>query len=237
MIFHVLTVFPDFVQTVFDYGVVRRAVESGLLASNVRDLRDWTGDAHRTTDDMPYGGGPGMVMLCEPIFRAVEELREQHGSLPLIYLSPAGERFEHRTACELAGGGDFILLCGRYEGVDQRVIDQLVDRELSVGDYVLSGGEVAAMTVIDAVARQIPGVVGNEGSVAAESFATGQLDYPQYTRPEDFRGHKVPDVLLSGHHARIEAWRREQSSELTRQRRPDLLDGEPGPIRRDSGTE
>ncbi len=223
MIFHVLTVFPEFVSTVFQYGVVRRAVESGLLGANVRDLRDWTEDVHRTTDDMPYGGGPGMVMLCEPIFRAVEELRQQYGGLPLIYLSPAGERFEHRVACELADGDDFILLCGRYEGVDQRVIDELVDRELSVGDYVLSGGELAAMTVIDAVARQISGVVGNEGSVVAESFATGQLDYPHYTRPEDFRGLKVPEVLLSGHHARIEAWRREQARKLTRRRRPDLL--------------
>lgn len=226
MIFHVLTVFPELVRAVFDYGVVRRAVESGLIGHNIRDLRDWTDDPHRSTDDEPYGGGPGMVMLCEPIFRAVDSLHAEYGSLPLIGLTPAGEPFSHDLACELAEGGDFIQLCGRYEGIDQRVLDHLVDRELSIGDYVLSGGELAAMTVIDAVARQLPGVVGNEKSVPAESFATGVLDYPHYTRPEVFRGLEVPGILLSGHHARIEEWRLRQALILTYRRRPELLTDE-----------
>ncbi|MBN2083541.1 tRNA (guanosine(37)-N1)-methyltransferase TrmD [bacterium] len=226
MKFHVLSVFPEFVASVFEYGVLRRAVAAGLIEPNVRDLRDWTEDVHRTTDDLPYGGGPGMVLLCEPVFKAVEELRRAYGELPLIYLSPAGERFTHATACALAESGDFILLCGRYEGLDQRVIDQLVDRELSIGDYVLSGGEVPAMAVIDAVARQIPGVVGNAESVPADSFATGILDHPHYTRPEVFRELAVPEVLLSGHHANIDKWRREQALLLTYRRRPELLSAE-----------
>lgn len=226
MIFHVLTVFPELVRSVFDYGVLRRAADAELISHNVRDLRDWTDDPHRTTDDQPYGGGPGMVMMCEPIYRAVEALRGEHGPLPLICLTPAGEPFSHAMACELAAGGDFIQLCGRYEGIDQRVLDHLADREISVGDFVLTGGEIAAMAVIDAVARQLPGVVGNEASLPAESFATGLLDYPHYTRPETFRGLPVPDVLLSGHHARIAEWRWQQALLLTYQRRPELLTAE-----------
>jgi tRNA (guanine37-N1)-methyltransferase len=226
VIFHVLTVFPELVQSVFDYGVLRRAVAAGVIGHNVRDLRDFTDDPHRTTDDQPYGGGPGMVMLCEPIFKAVEALRAKHGPLPLVCLTPAGRPFNHELACDLARSGDFIQLCGRYEGIDQRVIDSLVDLEISIGDYVLTGGEVAAMAVIDAVARQLPGVVGNEDSLPAESFATGLLDYPHYTRPENFRGLQVPDVLLSGHHARIEEWRLRCALVLTYQRRPELLTAE-----------
>lgn len=223
MKFHALTIFPEFLKTVFEYGILRRAVEQGLISHNIRDLRDWTDDFHRTTDDSPYGGGPGMVMLCEPVFRAVAELRSEYGNLPLIYLSPAGECFNHGIACELAAGGDFIMLAGRYEGIDQRIIDQLVDRELSIGDYVLSGGEIPAMVVIDATARQLPGVIGNEKSGTRESFATGLLDYPHYTRPESYGGSRVPDVLLSGHHARIEEWRRQQSLIETLKKRPELL--------------
>lgn len=224
MIFHVLSIFPDFVRTLFDYGVLRRAHEAGLIGHNVRDLRDFTTDRHRTTDDMPFGGGPGMVMLAEPIFKAVEELRATFSQpLPLVCLSPSGIRFNHKLACEMAAGPDFILLCGRYEGVDQRVLDHLVDRELSIGDYVLSGGEIAAMAVIDAVARQIPGVVGNEASCEDESFAAGLLDWPHYTRPEDFRGWKVPPVLLSGHHAKIISFRQDEGLLLTYRRRPELL--------------
>jgi tRNA (guanine37-N1)-methyltransferase len=223
--FHVLTVFPDFVRTVFDYGVVRRGVEAGLLDHNVRDLRDFTTDRHRSTDDAPFGGGPGMVMLAEPIFTAVETLRSEYGELPLILTSPAGEPFNHGIAEELAGGGDFILLCGRYEGVDQRVVDHLVDRQLSLGDYVLSGGELAAMCIIDAVARQLPGVVGNEDSVPQESFATHLLDWPHYTRPENFRGMRVPEVLLSGNHAKIIGFRQEEALLHTDRSRPELLDG------------
>jgi len=225
--FHVLTIFPDFVRQVFAYGVLRRAVESGLIAHNVRDLRDFTKDRHNSTDDMPFGGGPGMVMLAEPIFLAVETLRAETGQpLPLIFLSPSGERFNHAIACELASAPDFILLCGRYEGVDQRVIDHLVDRQLSVGDYVLSGGEIAAMAVVDAAARQIPGVVGNEASCGEESFATGLLDWPHYTRPEVFRSWRVPEVLLSGHHAKIAGFREEAGLIQTFRLRPDLLSTE-----------
>jgi tRNA (guanine37-N1)-methyltransferase len=227
MIFHVISIFPEFVRQVFEYGVLRRACDAGLIGHNVRDLRDFTDDRHRTVDDMPFGGGPGMVMLAEPIFRAVETLRAAAATpLPLICMSPSGERFDHAVACELAAGPDFILLCGRYEGVDQRVLDHLVDRELSVGDYVLSGGELPAMTVIDAVARQIPGVVGNEASCGDESFATGILDWPHYTRPEVFRGIAVPPVLLSGHHAKIMGYRQDEGLLLTYRRRPDLLSEE-----------
>ncbi len=205
--------------------MVRRGVEAGLIAHDVRDLRDYTTDRHRSTDDAPFGGGPGMVMLAEPIFTAVEAVREQHGAgLPLVLTSPAGEPFSHEIATELAAGGDFILLCGRYEGVDQRVVDQLVDRQLSLGDFVLSGGELAAMCVIDAVARQVPGVVGNEQSLPEESFAAGLLDWPHYTRPEVFRGMRVPEVLLSGNHARIIGFRQEEALLLTYRRRPELLD-------------
>jgi tRNA (guanine37-N1)-methyltransferase len=277
VIFHVITTFPEFVQTVFDYGVLRRAVEAGTLRANIVNLRDFTDDKHLSTDDLPYGGGPGMVMKCEPIFRAVEAIRAEHGDVPLIYLTPAGEQFSHAVALELAGrwkqlrrlegqdsvgadlasartdreitedasataGGDklppyadsgrqhwrngFILLCGRYEGVDQRVLDHLVDRELSVGDYVLSGGELAAMVVIDAVARLVPGVLGNEESSGADSFATGLLDWPHYTRPETFRGWDVPPVLKGGDHGKILRFRQEQALLLTYRRRPELLSGE-----------
>lgn len=228
MTFHVLTIFPDFVRSVFQYGVLRRAVEAGLIVAEVCDLRDYTTDKHRSTDDAPFGGGPGMVMLAEPVFTAVEAIRAEHpeAPLPLVYLTPSGERFTHAVACELARSPGFILLCGRYEGVDQRVIDHLVDREVSVGDYVLSGGELPAMVLIDAVARQIPGVVGNEASCGSESFATGLLDWPHYSRPETFRNWRVPPVLLSGNHAKIKSYREEQALLLTYLRRPELLSGD-----------
>lgn len=228
MIFHVLTIFPEFVRTVFQYGVVRRGTDAGLIGEDIRDLREYTLDNHRSTDDSPFGGGPGMVMLAEPVFKAVEALRTELSgqSLPLLYLSPSGERFSHDIACELASGPDFILLCGRYEGIDQRIVDHLVDREISVGDYVLSGGELPAMVLIDAVSRQIPGVVGNEASCGSESFATGLLDWPHYTRPEIFRGWPAPPVLLSGNHAKIESYRQEQALVLTYLRRPELLSDE-----------
>ncbi|MDQ3023862.1 MAG: tRNA (guanine(37)-N(1))-methyltransferase [bacterium] len=277
MIFHVITTFPEFIATVFEYGVVRRGVEAGLLTANIVNLRDFTDDKHKSTDDMPYGGGPGMVMQADPIFRAVESIRAEHGDVPLLYLTPAGEKFSHRIALELAGrrkqlarldsehslgtdlvpasdgevtdiaapntAGDtlppyvdsvpqshwrdgFILLCGRYEGVDQRVIDHLVDRELSVGDYVLSGGELAAMVVVDAVARLVPGVLGNFESSGSDSFATGLLDWPHYTRPEVFRDWAVPPVLISGDHGKILRYRQEQALLLTFLRRPELLSDE-----------
>ncbi|MCB1220379.1 MAG: tRNA (guanosine(37)-N1)-methyltransferase TrmD [Planctomycetales bacterium] len=224
MKFHVLTIFPDFVASVFQFGVVRRGVEAGLIEPHVHDLRDWTTDRHRSTDDMPFGGGPGMVMRCEPIFSAVESLRAANPApLPLVYTSPAGEPFNQRIAEELANGPDLLLLCGRYEGVDQRVLDNLVDREISMGDYVLSGGELPVMCLVDAVSRLIPGVVGDSQSVHEESFTNGMLDWPHYTRPESYRELSVPEVLLSGHHANIDSWRHEQALLMTYRRRPELL--------------
>ncbi len=227
MKFHVLSIFPDFVLDVFNYGVVRRGVEAGLIEHAVHDLREYTTDRHRSTDDMPFGGGPGMVMRCEPIYAAVEAIRADHPSpLPLIYTSPAGEPFTQQMAEELAVGPDLLLLCGRYEGVDQRVLDNLVDREISLGDYVLSGGELPVMSLIDAVSRLVPGVVGDSQSVHQESFTSGLLDWPHYTRPENFRDLDVPEVLLSGHHANIDSWRAEQALIMTFRRRPELLSPE-----------
>ena len=227
MKFHVLSIFPEFVEDVFRYGVVRRGVEAGLIEYEVHDLRDYTTDRHRSTDDMPFGGGPGMVMNCEPIFSAVETIRTAAAApLPLIYTSPAGEPFSQAIAEELSTSGDLLLLCGRYEGVDQRVLDNLVDREISMGDYVLSGGELPVMSLIDAVTRLIPGVVGDSQSVREESFSTGLLDWPHYTRPVQFRELTVPDILLSGHHANIDRWRAEQALIMTFRRRPELLSEE-----------
>lgn len=226
MNFHVLTIFPELVRAVFESGVLRRAVEAGLVGHNIRDLRDWTSDVHRTTDDLPYGGGPGMVMRGEPIFAAVEDLRAEFGPLPAVLMSPAGQPFDQRMAEDLARSPGLILICGRYEGVDQRVVEHLVDREISIGDYVLSGGELAAMVVIDAIARQIPGVVGNSASLPQESFQHRLLDWPHYTRPENLRGYRVPEVLLSGHHAKILSFREDMALLLTYRRRPDLLSEE-----------
>jgi len=225
MIFHVLTVFPELVAQVFQYGVVRRGVEAGTISHNIRDLRDFTTDKHKSVDDQPFGGGPGMVMLPDPIFKGVEAMRTEAGAeLPVILTSPSGEKFSHGLASELAGGGDFLLLCGRYEGIDQRVVANLVDREISLGDYVLSGGELAAMCIIDAVSRLIPGVVGNSDSWQEDSFFSGLLDWPHYTRPEHYRGFSVPAVLLSGNHAKIAGFRREEALILTYLRRRELLD-------------
>lgn len=224
MVFHALTIFPEFVESVFNYGVLRRGVEALVISHEIRDLRDFTSDKHRSTDDSPFGGGPGMVMLAEPVYKGVEALREAAGEkLPLLYTSPAGRSFDNTLACELAQGSGFIVLCGRYEGLDQRVIDDLVDLEVSLGDFVLSGGELAAMCIFDAVARQIPGVVGNQESCQAESFVNGILDWPHYTRPEVYRDMPVPEVLLSGNHAKITSFREKQALLLTYQHRPDLL--------------
>lgn len=280
MNFHIISIFPDFVRTVFEHGVVRRAVEAGRLSYSITDPRDFTTDRHRTTDDMPYGGGPGMVMLAEPLYLAVQHIRETNAEpdMPVIYLSPAGEPLSQALAEELsgtraegqgarpAGQGpteevaapteegtaaaeqdshkpedsgpspltpvpcslSLILLCGRYEGIDQRLLDELGVREISIGDYVISGGELAAMVLVDAVARLLPGVLGNEESSGAESFSADQqggrrLDWPHYTRPENWRGRCVPEVLLSGNHAKILGFRQAQALLLTYQRRPELL--------------
>jgi tRNA (guanine37-N1)-methyltransferase len=219
----VFTLFPEAITSYCATSILGRAQDSGALSVDVHDLRDGAEDARRTADDSPFGGGAGMVLMAEPVFRAVERVADV--PRPLLLLAPAGRRFDQSVAEELAAlPGGFSLLCGRYEGVDQRVSDHLVDGELSVGDFVLAGGELAALVVIEAVARLLPGVLGNEGSAAEESFASGLLEYPHYTRPAEFRGWEVPAVLRSGDHAAVRAWRRAQSLLRTAERRPDLLE-------------
>jgi tRNA (guanine37-N1)-methyltransferase len=219
----VFTLFPEAVAAYCTTSVLGRAQDSGAVAVRVHDLRDGADDVHRTADDSPFGGGAGMVLMAEPVFRAVEQAAD--APRPLHLLAPGGRRFDQSVAEELAAlPRGFSLLCGRYEGVDQRVSDHLVDGELSVGDFVLAGGELGALVVIEAVARLLPGVLGNEGSAADESFTSGLLEYPQYTRPAEFRGWAVPAVLRSGDHGAVDAWRRAQSLLRTADRRPDLLD-------------
>ncbi len=216
----IFTIFPEPVESMAAMSVIGRARRAGLLDVRVRDLRDGAAEPHRQVDDAPFGGGAGMVMMPEPLFAAVEAADPPR---PLLYLSPEGRRFDQAMAAELARSGGFSLLCGRYEGVDQRVRDHLVDGAVSVGDFVLSGGEVGALAVLEAVARLVPGVLGNQDSPVEESFADGLLEYPHYTRPADFRGWAVPEVLRSGDHARIARWRRAQALARTLVRRPDLI--------------
>lgn len=251
----IITIFPDFFRGPLDYGIVRRAREAGLVKTEIYDLRAFTRDRHRTVDDRPFGGGAGMLLKPEPIFECVESLkvapREQRGAVKesVILLSAQGSRFDQELASDLARLERLVLICGRYEGVDERVGMYLADREISIGDYVLSGGELGAALIVDAVTRLIPGAVGNEASTRQESFSSGLageagtkenivrptqpdstcgsnglLDYPHYTRPADFRGMKVPDVLVNGHHEEIKRWRRRSSLEKTLRNRPDLLD-------------
>lgn len=216
----VFTLFPGWFDSVLPTSVVGRALERGMAEVRRHDPRDWATDRHRSVDDAPFGGGPGMVLSPEPIFAAVEAVDPPR---PLFLLSASGRRFDQATARALAAGSGFSLLCGRYEGVDQRVADHCCDDELSVGDYVLAGGEAAAAVVIEAVVRLLPGALGNEASPGEESFDQGLLEYPQYTRPADFRGWEVPDVLRSGDHPAIERWRRAMSLRRTLERRPDVL--------------
>ena len=221
----VFTIFPSMFEVFLDFGVIGRAVEQGLLDMRVRDLRASAGDPHRSVDDAPFGGGAGMVMMPEPLFNAVEQADPPR---PLFLLGPAGRRFDQALARELASGDGFSLLCGRYEGVDERVREHLADEELSLGDFVLAGGEVGAMAVVEAVGRLVPGVLGNEHSAAEESFSDGLLEYPHYTRPAEFRGWPVPDVLRSGDHGRVNRWRQAQSLARTVAMRPDLIDARGG---------
>ncbi len=223
----VITIFPGLFEVFLDESIVGIAIRTGRLKVAVHDLRDWTTDPHRTVDDSPYGGGPGMLMKPEPLVAAIEALAGPKGpgrTARVIALSPQGERLDQPRLESLLKEEALVLVCGRYEGVDQRVIDLAVDAELSIGDYVLSGGEVPAMVVIEGLARLAPGVVGNPKSIATESFQGPTLEGPQYTRPAEFRGQAVPPVLLSGDHGAVERWRAEQASEITRRRRPDLLD-------------
>ena len=224
MKFDIVTIFPAMIEAGLGEGVVSRGVERGLLDVAVHDLRRWTTDRHRTVDDVPYGGGPGMVMKAEPLMRAVEDIRATRG-VPdsVVLLSPQGRTFTQGEAERLTRLEHIVLLCGRYEGMDERVRDMVATEEISIGDYVLSGGELAALVVVDAVSRLVPGVVGDEQSVAQDSFTRGLLDYPHYTRPAEIAGHRVPDVLLSGHHGDVRRWRRKAALMRTLERRPDLI--------------
>ena len=220
----IVTIFPAMVEAALAEGVVGRARERGLIDVRAWDLRAFTTDRHRVVDDVPYGGGPGMVMKPEPIFRAVEAIGAERGPASAVLLmTPQGRLFDQAEAVRLSRLQRLVVICGRYEGVDERVAQALVTDEVSIGDYVLTGGELPALVVVDAVARLVPGVVGDDASVAADSFAGDMLDHPHYTRPAEFRGMAVPEVLVSGHHGRIEQWRREQRLHRTRTRRPDLL--------------
>ena len=225
MRFHLLTIFPEFFESPFHHGVVAKAAESGLIDIQIHDLRTWTHDRHRTVDDRPFGGGEGMLLKPAPIFEAVESVwPNRTANQRLVLLSAQGRRFNQEAARRLSQYKELFLICGRYEGVDERVAEHLADEELSIGDFVLSGGELGAALVVDCVARLLPGVLGNADSALRESFSeTSLLDCPQYTRPADFRGWKVPEVLLSGNHEEIRRWRRQVAREKTARNRPDLL--------------
>jgi len=226
----ILTLFPQMFQVPFSFGIFKRAIDRKLVSIHLHNIRDYTHDKHHTVDDYPYGGGPGMVLKPEPIFEAVESIKsdirpeEDVGALPIILLTPQGRLFSQQIAQELSKYSHLILICGHYEGVDERVREHLVTDEISIGDYVLTGGELPATVVIDAVVRLLPGVLGSETSPLDESHANGLLEYPQYTRPPVYRGWSVPEVLLSGNHAQIAKWRREQVILRTLEHRPDLLD-------------
>ncbi len=231
-----VTIFPAMFTPFTAEGVIARGIKSGLLDIRVWDLRDFTSDRHRSTDDEAYGGGPGMVMLAEPVLRCVDAIRTEAVETPdtqltpertvphVVMTSPQGRRFDQRVARELGERSHVVFLCGRYEGFDHRVHEVLQPEEISIGDFVVSGGELPAMLMADAIGRMIPGVVGNSGSVEEDSFFRGLLDYPHYTRPEEVRGLRIPDILLSGHHEKIRKWRKEQALRATLEKRPDLLD-------------
>jgi tRNA (guanine37-N1)-methyltransferase len=229
MRFDVFTLFPEMFSAYLDESILKRARDGGLLEVALHNIRDYTTDKHHTTDDEPYGGGGGMVMKPEPIFAAVESVLGSPPSCPVILLTPQGRLFTQQVAVELAASTHLALLCGRYEGVDERVRQYLVTDEISLGDFVLTGGELPALAIIDAVARLIPGVLGDPEASQKDSHASGLLEYPHYTRPPEFRGWEVPEVLRSGNHAEIERWRQEQALKRTQERRPDLLkDDDPG---------
>ncbi|MFV8781814.1 tRNA (guanosine(37)-N1)-methyltransferase TrmD [Microbulbifer sp. SA54] len=221
-----VSIFPEMFAALTDYGISGRAVKDGLLEVRCWNPRDYTSDRHRTVDDRPYGGGPGMVMLAEPLSQALTDARnwvEETGDARTIYLSPQGRQLDQGGVEQLAGSGNLVLLAGRYEGIDERIVESLIDEEWSIGDYVLSGGELAAMVLVDTITRLIPGALGHNQSAVEDSFAQGLLDCPHYTRPENFQGRAVPEVLLSGNHEKIRLWRLKQALGRTQQRRPDLL--------------
>jgi tRNA (guanine37-N1)-methyltransferase len=226
----VITPFPKLFEGVFEESIFRQARIKGVVTFTVWDLREFTTDKHRTVDDYPYGGGAGMILKPEPIFRAVEKIRETYADsvFKTVFMTPQGNTYKQSIAEELALSLHLVFLCGHYRGVDERAIEALVDEEISIGDYILSGGELAAAVVIDSVVRLQPGVLGNFDSAKGDSFVSGKLDHPHYTRPEEFKGMRVPDVLLSGHHAKVAEWREREALERTLKRRPDLLDDKEG---------
>lgn len=221
----VVTPFPGMVKGFFEESILKRAQDKGLVHMEIWDLRDFTTDKHRTVDDYPYGGGAGMILKPEPIFKAVGQIRKKNpDSTPrIVFMTPQGEQYSQSKARELAEESNLVFLCGHYRGVDERVVEALVTDEISIGDYILTGGELAAAVVVDSVVRLLPGVLGDFDSAEGDSFSNGKLDHPHYTRPEVFRGMRVPEVLLSGHHAEIEAWRESKAQEKTQKKRPDLL--------------
>ncbi len=243
----ILTLFPEICRTPLSESIMKRAQENEIIDLRIHNLRDWTKDKHHIVDDAPFGGGQGMVMKAEPIFAAVEELRRQIGEKSkienrksrIILMSPAGRRFDQSMAERFSREPHLIIVCGHYEGVDHRVIEHLVDLEISIGDYVLTNGAIAAVVLVDAIVRLVPGVLGHEQSAVDDSFSAGLLEAPQYTRPAEFRGWKVPDVLLSGNHAEIAAWRKQEALKRTRENRPDLLGrgGSPEPPAADANTD
>lgn len=224
MNFHVLTLFPEMIEQGMHTSIIGRAIAGGYLSIDAINIRDYAFNKHQKVDDYPYGGGAGMLMQAEPVYLAYESIQKKLGYRPrVVYLTPQGEVFHQTMAKELAKEKDLVFLCGHYEGIDERVLDEIVTDYVSIGDYVLTGGELPAMVMIDSISRMVPGVLSNQESGETESFAENLLEYPQYSRPEEWHGQKVPPVLLSGHHANIEAWRREQSILRTAKRRPDLL--------------
>lgn len=224
MNFHILTLFPEVLYATLGHSITKRAQEQDRISLNCVDIRDFSGNKHRRVDDYPYGGGAGLVMRPEPVFDAYESIKDKLApNTSVIFMTPTGRQFTQKIAQELALESDLVLLCGHYEGIDQRVIDEIVTDEISIGDYILTGGEVAAIVLIDAVSRLIPGVLGADESLLFESFTDNLLEYPQYTRPREFRGRAVPEVLLSGNHKEIEKWRAEKAVEITGLKRPDLL--------------
>lgn len=221
--FDVLSIFPEMFSSPLQFSLLKKAQEKGLVNIHLHDIRQWASDKHRMTDDAPFGGGCGMVMKVEPVDKAVSEIKGRVGKSQVILMTPQGETFNHKIAAELAAEKQIMIICGRYEGVDERIRIHLVDREISIGDFILTGGELSALVLIDAVSRLIPGVLGNAESSCNESFSNGLLEYPQYTRPANYKEWNVPDVLISGNHAEIELWRRKESLGRTYKRRPDLL--------------
>lgn len=224
MNYHVLTLFPEMIKDGLNTSIIGRAIENNHITLETVDIREFSANKHKKVDDYPYGGGPGMVMQAEPVFAAYKSIEQKIGKKPrVIYLTPQGSVFNQSTAKELAAESDLVFLCGHYEGIDERVLEEIVTDNISIGDYVLTGGELAAMVLIDAISRLVPNVLNNEVSAEFESFHDNLLEYPQYSRPVEWNGKRVPDVLLSGHHANVDKWRREQSLIRTAKRRPDLL--------------